>query len=280
MGRDHHPVAAHNAVARRHRGEGQREARGHGQRAAAARAAHGEQERQHAGPEKDVRAVQRVKADGGSGGEEGPRIAGSQRPGEQPQGERGQERVQRGLEDQHLVKGDHAGEDGEERGEEGRATIAPAPRGVPDEPHGDRPEHDLHRARGEERGTGGGGHRREHVDVQRRDEVRAGAQPQIARPHARGQRHVRFGVEASRRLQQGMISELRQHERLDHEGQGHHQDEVAPARRARGACGGVVAARLPHLACRASRSPMGLLPTADREPPALSFGDRTAGGHA
>ena len=139
-----------------------------------------------------------------------------QRRHQRPQRGRGQQRIERRLQDQDLVEGQHAGQRRERRRYPRGAIAEPRARRCEHEADRRGPHGDLHEAHERER-VGHAKRSREEVDVKRRHVVEAGSQRDIPGEDALRELHVGRGIEPGVRLQQRMMLQLREDDQFDEE---------------------------------------------------------------
>ena len=220
VGRDQDGLAGDDQVAR----EGQRDDRGgsHEQRHGRPSPPDGEGHGDRGDAQERIWTVQGEQAAGSARGQPHLRrkTAFRQPHRNQVQEQRGQEWVQRGLQDQDLVERHDAGERVENSRDERGAVVEEPARHPPDEPDGRRPERDLDDLRREERAPRERVDRGEEINVERRDEIRHGTRPpekHVAARHVRGQPGVDAAVHVPRRLQERVGIETREQRRLQGE---------------------------------------------------------------
>ncbi len=162
-----------------------------------------------------------------------------ERPDEEPEGERGEERIERGLEENRLVEGDDAGQAEEGCGGSGSPVAEePAGRG----PRESRRQGSEEGLDGEDRLQRAARHeqdRGDEVDVEGRDEERLGkrAEKEVAAGHAPGEVDVRPRVEPVARLKERMVRQRRDDGPARYEDEEHRDEErQVPAGRHQPGC--------------------------------------------
>ena len=170
-----------------------------------------------------------MDADGRARGDVPAGTAGPKRSRQQIEVKRREKRLERRLEDDDLVEGQHPGERREGRRQPRGALAEPLPRRRVHEADGHRAEHNLRGADDDQRPAGHGEPDRDEVDVERRDVVPAGAEQQVARRDPPAQLQVHRGVETAEGLEERMIVELDEDNQLREEGGAEERPEP-PAR--------------------------------------------------
>jgi len=225
LGRNRHPHAGGETVAGGHRRQRQREADGKKDCRPQVRAR--EEHDDHAGDgHDDVGPVQRLQAEQDARRER-PRVRPPirrQRHRERREGRGGQRRVERGLQQDRFVEREDPGERRRQRGDPGGAAAEPLAGGHEDAADAGGPERGLQHPDGRER-VEERQHAREPVDVQRRHEIEARPQREVAATDAVGERDVRGGVDPGIGLEQRMIAKLDDDDQLDQENEGKEEEQ-------------------------------------------------------